>query len=85
MNYFSRLLMTHILIKQKYHKEYFFFIYAFLFMQCKRYVNRYMKKKTRNAFKIVLVLKMLSNEEERYLKKYGQILNNLPILVVHIS
>lgn len=28
MNYFARLLMAHILIKQKYHKEYFFFTYA---------------------------------------------------------
>lgn len=76
MNFFVRLLM--IYINKKYHKEYFF-----LLMHYKRYANRCIKKpnKPRNAFKIGLVLKMLSNEEE-HLKK---ILNNMPLLVVYIS
>lgn len=77
MNYFVKLLMTHISIKKKPTKNISFFYLC----STKRY-----EEKTRNAFKIELVLKMLSNEEERYLKKkYGQILHNLPHLVVQIS
>lgn len=60
MNYFVKLLMTHISIKKNPQRIFLFFTYV---------VRRGTKKKTRNAFKIELVLKMLSNEEERYLKK----------------
>lgn len=52
--------MTHISIKKTPQRIFLFFTYV---------VRRGTKKKTRNAFKIELVLKMLSNEEERYLKK----------------
>lgn len=63
MNYFVRLSMTHISIKKNPTKNISFFFLTYV-------VRRGTKKKTRNAFKIELVLKMLSNEEERYLKKY---------------
>lgn len=52
--------MIYILIKKKFIKNIFFFIYV---------VWRGMKKKIWNVFKIELVLKMLFNEEECYLKK----------------
>lgn len=55
--------MTHISIKKNSTKNISFFLYLCSIKGTKKI------KKTRNAFKIELVLIMLSNEEERYLKK----------------